>query len=307
MFMKSDILITGGSGFIGGHLVSALSGKSEIFLHTRQEAKLFAKEVLCGATVLRGFFETKKIAEQIGKTVGTVFHLAGAISVKDGLDLFNANVVTTANVIDLMVRNSIPHLVFLSTAAVWSGSSKEVFDETVVAEPNTPYGFAKLASEALIVDAVTQGKIRSATILRCNNTYGPGSSQGVIASFYQNLKSGQPLVVDGDGKQLREPLFITDLIDLLVCVSTRQVDGVHVYGISGPQALTVCEIAEKTAKMLGRELQIKYRPERSDRSRHLLVSTQKAQSELGWRPMTLFDEGLRRIICEEGAGYLEGN
>lgn len=303
--MKSAVLITGGSGFVAGHLVSALSCKAKVFLHTRQEKKLFAKDVSCGVTLLTGPFETEKIAQEIGTNVGTVFHLAGAVSVKDTLDLFDANIVTTANVIDLMVKNSIPHLVFLSTAAVWSGSSNEVFDETVVAEPNTPYGFAKLASEALIVDAVTQGKIRSATILRCNNTYGPGSGQGVIANFYESLKSGRPVVIDGDGNQLREPLFVKDLIDLLLCVNSRQVDGVHVYGISGPQALTVYEIAGKTAKMLGRELQVEFRPERSDRSRHLLVSTRKAELELGWHPLTLIDDGLRQIMNAEG--YLKGN
>lgn len=305
--MKSAVLITGGSGFVAGHLVSALLGKAEVFIHTRQESKILTGNVFCGATILRGLFDAKNIAHQIGANVGTVFHLAGAVSVKDAFDLFNANIVTTANVIDLMVRSSIPHLVFLSTAAVWSGSSNEVFDETVVAKPNTPYGFAKLASEALIVDAIAQGKIRSATILRCNNTYGPGSKQGVIANFYENLKSGRPVVMDGDGQQLREPLFVKDLIDLLLCVNSRRIDGVHVYGVSGPQAFSIYELAEKTAKMLGRELQVQFRPERSDRSRHLLISTRKAVLELGWHPSTLIDDGLRQIMNAEGKGYLKDN
>lgn len=294
--MKESVLITGGSGFVAGHLIKALDGVCEVFVHTRKITEKIAANAFGSITMLEGAFDSEAIAERIGTDVGVVFHLAGAVTVKNALELFNANMVSTSNVIDLMEKAEIPHLIFLSTAAVWSGSSEQVLDENVSEEPNTPYGYAKLAAEALIFDAVRQKKLRSATILRCNNTYGPGSVQGVVANFYEKLKSGKPVEIDGDGSQLREPLFIDDLVDLILLAKDRHVDGVQIFGVSGPEAMTVRELAAKVAEGIGCELCIRSTSERNDRSRHLVVSTRKAFIELGWQPATNIGDGVRQMI-----------
>ena len=183
--MKSSVLITGGGGFVARHLVPVLSKSSHVFLHVRKGSESTVIKSQDCITFLEGPLASEEIAQIIGSEVNTLFHFAGAVTAKDTMDLFDANVVTTVNAIELMERCSIPHMVFLSTAAVWSGTIEGILNESIPPEPDTPYGYAKLAAETLIMDAVKRGKIRSATILRCNNTYGPGSTQGVIANFYE--------------------------------------------------------------------------------------------------------------------------
>ena len=102
--------------------------------------------------------------------------------------------------------------------------------------------------------------------------------------------------------QLREPLYISDLVDLLVLVRAKPVDGVRTFGVSGPQALTVSLLAQAIANTLGRNLAIEFTPARGDRSRHLLVSTQKAKLELGWQPETYIEDGVRQVM---GANFPE--
>lgn len=294
--MKSSVLITGGGGFVARHLVPVLSKSSHVFVHVRKGSESTVIKSQDGITFLEGPLASEEVAQIIGSEVSTLFHFAGAVTAKDTMDLFDANVVTTVNAIELMERCSIPHMVFLSTAAVWSGSIEGILNESIPPEPDTPYGYAKLAAETLIIDAVKRGKIRSATILRCNNTYGPGSNQGVIANFYEKLNSGHPVIINGDGMQLREPLYISDLVDLLVLIRAKPVDGVQTFGVSGPQALTVSLLAQAIANTLGRNLAIEFTPARGDRSRHLLVSTQKAKLELGWQPETYIEDGLRQVM-----------
>lgn len=297
--MSSPVFITGGGGFFAPHLIRALGGGADVLVHLRRESARAPVDLPGGCIVLREDLADPALADRLPTGVDTVFHLAGAVTAASALDLVNANVVTTANVIELMARRGIPRLVFLSTAAVWSGTTGSRIDENVAPAPNTPYGFAKLAAEALVADAVARGRIASATILRCNNTYGPDSRQGVVASFWQHLRAGQSVLIDGDGMQLREPLYVSDLVDLLLRARAR-LGGLQVYGISGPQALTVGEIARTVAEVTGRELKINWGAERSDRSRHLLISTHKAEASLGWRPTTLLADGLRAMLAAEG-------
>jgi UDP-glucose 4-epimerase len=294
--MKSSVLITGGGGFVARHLAPVLSKSSHVFVHMRKASEGAVIKNQDGITVLEGSLRPEEIAQYIGVEVGTLFHLAGAVSAKDTMDLFDANVVTTVNAIELMERCSIPHMFFLSTAAVWSGTIEGILSESVPPEPDTPYGYAKLSAETLIIDAVKHGKIRSATILRCNNTYGPGSTQGVVANFYEKINTGHPVTINGDGMQLREPLYIADLVDLLVLAKANPVDGVRTFGVSGPQALTISQLAQTIANTLGRNLVIDFAPARGDRSRHLLVSTQKAKLEFGWQPETYIENGIRQLM-----------
>lgn len=295
--MSSPVFITGGGGFFAPHLIRALGGGPLVQVHLRRESERLAED-LPDCVVLREPLTDPTLADRLEDGTDTVFHLAGAVTTDSAMDLINANVVTTANVIELMVRRGIPHLVFLSTAAVWSGATGGRIDEDVPPAPTTPYGFAKLAAEALVVDAVARGKIASATILRCNNTYGPGSRQGVVANFYHRIRVGQGVLIDGDGMQLREPLFVADLMDLLLRARNRP-SGLQVYGISGPEAMTVSDIAFTVAEVTGRELKIDWGADRSDRSRHLLISTDKVKAGLNWQPTTCLADGLRAMLAAE--------
>ena len=289
-FPQKSILITGGSGFIAPHLLMGLGAERNVILHIRDPQKAKKIESRPGLRIISGPLTNESLIGQIPESCEAVFHLAGAVSGANTEAILHSNVVSTYNILSLMKRKQTPKLIFMSTASVWSDSSGTRINEQVTPRPSTLYGYAKLTAECLIQDAITQGQLSSAVILRGNSTYGPGSTQGAIANFYSCLANGRPVRIDGDGQQIREPLYVTDLVDVLV-KSLFVNKGLQIYGISGDESLTVLQMAEAMARIIDRKLTIDWGPARADRNRHLLIDTGKAQRELGWTPRIRFEEG----------------
>ena len=294
-FPKKNIFITGGSGFFAPHLLLGLGAKRNVILHIRDPQKAKKIEPRPGVRVISGPLSDKSLIDQIPESCEAVFHLAGAVNGPNTEAILDSNVVSTSNVLSLMQERQIRKLIFVSTASVWSDSSGIRLNEQVTPRPTTLYGHAKLAAECLIQDAITQERLASAVILRGNSTYGPGSTQGAVANFYSCLVNGQPVRIDGDGQQIREPLYVTDMVDVLV-KSLVVNKGLHIYGISGNESLTVLQMAEAMARAIDRKLMIEWGPADADRTRHLLIDTGKARRELGWTPRIRFDEGGRLLF-----------
>ena len=297
------ILITGGSGFIAPYLAHSLMKEAEVFMHTRQMPTTSSFRLSEATSILSASLDDEMIKKSLPNRIDTVFHLAGTASSSNALGMVTSNVVTTANIINLMVDKGIPNLIFLSTAAVWSGSIDSRIAESCQEAPDTYYGYAKLAAESLIVDAVTRGVISAATIIRSNGAYGFGSRQGVVTNFYNSLRNDEAVSIDGDGLQLREPMYVTDLVDILHR-SSISVGGLQFYSASGPEALTVLDIAKTISTVLNKELMIKWCPERSDRNRHIILSTSKAHEVLGWQPNIHLKDGLRMMADLESQKFI---
>ncbi len=294
MLEHKRVFITGGSGFIAPHLLAALCTTHSVVLHVRDARKSGQVHRRPGLVVYSGKLGDDALRRQISGGFDAVLHLAGAVVGPSVEAVLESNIVTTNNVLSLMEACGIPKIVFMSTASVWSDSAGQKLDERTATNPSTVYGYAKLAAECLINDAVAAKKIASAAILRCNNTYGPGCVQGVVASFRSRILSGQPVQIHGDGQQLREPLHVADLVDAILKAMSLS-EGLRTYGISGPEALTVLNIAETIAGSLGRELQVEWRPEHPERTRHLILNTEKARRELDWVPRVRFSDGVRTV------------
>jgi len=287
-----SIFITGGGGFIAPHLLGCLDPSCVVTLHIRDGDKAGKIKPRPGLNVISGPLTEREICTRIPSGCDAVIHLAGAVQGANVEAVIDSNVTTTKNVLEIMEKRGIPKLIFMSTAAVWSDSTGTRLSELTVANPTTLYGYAKLSAERLIADSIGQDKISSAVILRCNNTYGPGGVQGAVTNFMRRLRKGLPAQIQGDGEQLREPLYVTDLIDVILRTFAKD-RGLHTFGISGPEAMTIVSMAETLAKVLGIPLKVDWKPENPDRARHIIVDTGKAQRELGWEPRIRFDQGCR--------------
>ena len=253
-----------------------------------------------GLRLVTGPLNEEALAGNFPIDCDTVIHLAGAVQAPSTEDILDSNITTTRNVLQIMERRKIANLVFMSTAAVWSDTSGNRLSEQMTTNPQTLYGYAKLSAERLIADSINQDQLASAVILRCNNTYGPGGFQGAVATFMRRLLDGSPVQIEGDGMQMREPLYVSDVVDVIKrsCVAPK---GAHAYCISGPEIVTIIGIAETMAKVLGRELKIEWKPQNADRARHIIMNTEKAQRELGWTPHIRFEDGCRQYFAALGA------
>jgi nucleoside-diphosphate-sugar epimerase len=289
-----SIFITGAGGFITPHLLDRLDPSCLVTLHVRDLAKATRTiKPRPGLQIISGALTKREILNKLPPECDAVIHLAGAVHGPNTEAILDSNIVTTQNALDIMEARRIPKMIFMSTASVWSDSAGVKLSEATETNPTTLYGYAKLAAERLIADAVTQEKIASAVVLRCNNTYGPGGVQGAVANFMACLLNGAPVQIQGDGQQLREPLYVSDLVDVLLKSFSKD-RGLHTYGISGPDAMTVLAMAQSLAKVAGKEIEVDWKPENSDRARHIMIDTAKARRELGWCPSVHYEEGCTR-------------
>lgn len=293
----NHVLITGGGGFLAPHLVSQVLSFSDVTLHSRK-IRTFENRTKGRLNVTNGSLDVDQLNASVPGKIDAIIHLAGAVHGPSVESILDSNIVTTRTVLDFMRLREIEKIVFLSTASVWSDSEGVRLNESVNANPSTLYGYAKLAAERLIINALECGDIYSAVILRCNNTYGPGSVQGAVAKFRDRLLAGAPLQIQGDGQQLREPLYVSDLVNIIVS-SLQLGPGIHLYGVSGPRALTVLDMARKLADVMGKELTLEWKPDSPERTRNLLVDTEKARRELNWVPMVQYEDGVSALCGEE--------
>lgn len=289
---NSKVFVTGGSGFIAPYILNELAEKNSVTVHFRDPSKVNREVLNSSIKIIVGDLGDKQLFDEVPKQLDFVLHLAGAVLGPDSKTILANNVVSTTHLLKLLETHSVPKFIFMSTASVWDDGFGRRFNEQIVPTPTTPYGYAKLAAEGLIQDAFLSGHLKSVVVLRCNNTYGVGSIQGAVANFFKRISNDQPIEIDGDGQQLREPIYISDMIDLIY-KSLNVETGYNVYGISGPEAVTVRQIAETIAKVLNKDLVIDWKPKRSDRSTHLQIDCTKAQKELGWIPKVRFEEGIR--------------
>src|SRR3989344_6262939 len=203
------ILITGAGGFIGGHLVyelrmhpEYLGLDTEVFLQVQREKSAESLH-LDGWSVVVGDLTNPELGTQLPDDLGCVLHIAG-LAGGSAADLEKANVQATKNLLRSMEIRQVPELVFMSTVAVYKESESPISEKGEIS-PSSAYGHSKYAAELLIRERVDAKTLQSAIILRAYNIYGPGSDHGMVATFIKAVRRGEPILLDGDGNQVREP------------------------------------------------------------------------------------------------------
>ena len=230
------ILVTGAAGFIGSHTVDRLlaDGYAVVGLDNLRTGKM---ENLAGALLSPRFrFEKADITEEKALDAAVeaarpsaIIHLAALVSVQESIrnpELNQLlNVTATERVIATARRHAVPRIVFASSAAVYGDPAELPLKETSPTRPISPYGEAKLHSEALLHAAADEGG-PSAICLRYFNVYGPRQDptspySGVISIFLRQFAAGEPISIYGDGRQTRDFIHVTDVARANVHAATQ--------------------------------------------------------------------------------------
>ncbi|MBC7080718.1 MAG: NAD-dependent epimerase/dehydratase family protein [Thermoplasmatales archaeon] len=253
------VLVTGGAGFIGSHLVEHLlkkgyevkcvdnfsSGKIEFL-----EAHLYKIELIKGDLI------NKRDARNAVKNCEIVFHLAANPDVrageKDTKSIFENNIVATYNLLEGMRKEGVKKIIFTSSSAVYGDAKKiptpEDYSPLV---PISIYGATKLACEAMICSYSHTFDIE-AIIYRFANVVGPRSTHGVIYDFIKKLRANkEKLEILGDGTQRKSYLYIDDCIDAIFYTMERWEDKIEIYNIGSLDSIEVKEIADIVSKEMG--------------------------------------------------------
>lgn len=229
------ILVTGGAGFIGSHLVEALLGKGYKIrvldnLSTGKVANLPVAHP--DLELMIGDVADSAVVEQAMADCSAVVHLAAVASVQASVDdpvaTHQANFVGTLNVCQSMLKAGVTRVVFASSAATYGNNGEgTAIAEDTPKSPLTPYASDKLASEYYL-DFYRREHGLEPVIFRFFNIFGPRQDpsspySGVISIFTERALAGKPITVFGDGEQTRDFVYVQDLVSILVqAVETRE-------------------------------------------------------------------------------------
>ncbi len=296
------VLVTGGSGFIGSHVVDKLRERGhEPVIYDLRPSPWHLGPDGTGSTVdtVLGSITDRESLERALHSCDAVAHLAAVADVNDvhasPEDAERVNARGTVAVLEAARRAGVKRIVYASTIWVYSDCEPEqVNEETLLPPPSHLYTSTKLAGE-LYCKAYQELYGIDYTILRFGIPYGPRAREAaVVPAFVNKALAGQPLTLAGDGSQSRKFVYVEDLADG-VASGLDEIAVNRVYNLASDETVTIKQIAETIKDLMG-DVEIVHTPARPGDFGGKIVSSERAEAELGWTAKTPFAEGVRRYI-----------
>lgn len=289
------VLVTGGSGFIGSHVVDKLRDRGvrvRVF-------DMVMPELRNDIDFYHGSLLDLEALRMAMSGVEVVYHLAAIADVQDVYEdphySESINVRGTINVLEAARRSKLKRVIYGSTTWVYSEVTERYVDEkTPLHAPSHLYTATKIASE-YYCQSYSKLYNLPVTILRYGIPYGPRARDGaVIPIFVHKALKGEPLTIAGDGSQFRKFVYVEDLAEGNV-LALKSIAKNKIYNLDGVERVTIKQIAEMVQKLVG-DVKIKYVSARPGDFSGKEISSNLAKKELGWEPRVPFEEGLRRYI-----------
>jgi len=287
------VLVSGGSGFIGSHVVDKL-------LKEGYSVRVFdkAKPLQEGVEWFKGDLLNNKDVLEACRDVEVVFHLAAIADVNVALSHFDTclmvNEMGTMNFLQSATAEEVDRIVLASTSWVYGRSKGEVTEETPIPFPDHIYTKTKIGQEHLLF-SWNQHHGLPYTILRFDIPYGPRMrSNMAISIFVRRAMRGEPITIFGDGKQGRCWIYIEDLAEGNVA-ALAEAGKNQIINLAGAEFVSMNQIAQEIKGIFG-NLEIKHEPARPHDFEGSVTGIEKAKKLLKWKPRTPFKEGLRKYI-----------
>jgi UDP-glucose 4-epimerase len=298
--MSERLLITGGGGFIGTNLVHELrrAGGYEISVIDNESAGTLAPLAALGVHTIRADIRDAAAVRRALDGVDTIVHLAADTrvldSIRDPERNFDVNVAGSFHLLRLAKETGVRRFLNASTGGAILGEAPAPVHEDMPARPLSPYGAAKLAVEGYC-SAFAGAYGLQAVSLRFSNVYGPHSGRkgSVVAHYLKQLRSGEELVVFGDGSQVRDFLFVGDLARGIRQALAAGVSGVFQLGSGRPTTLN--ELLDAIRQVIGPGVSVRVRYEefRAGEVHTTWCNISKARAAFGFNPDTPLLDGLR--------------
>ena len=288
-------LVTGGSGFIGSHVVDYLRSHGIQVRVFDMVMPSFRKDI----EYYHGSLLNTEALLMAMNRIDVIFHLAAVADVNDvyndPLRSEEINVRGTINLLEAARKTAVKRLVYASTTWVYSDAESEVVDEnTPLHAPSHLYTATKLAAEYYCRSYSSLFGLES-TIVRYGIPYGPRARPAaVIPIFVRKALNGEPLTIAGDGQQYRKFVYVGDLARGTV-LAMKPVAVNRVYNLDGTEIVTILDIAKTVQELVG-DTEIVFTEGRPGDFSGKEVSSERAERELNWQPKVLFKEGVRRYI-----------
>ncbi len=296
--------VTGGAGFIGSHVADALLALGHRVLIVDDLSSGRKANVPAGAEFHHLDIRSAEAAALVREAgVEVLVHHAAQMdvrrSVADPVHDASVNVVGTLNLLEAGRRGTLRQVVFASTGGAMYGEQERFpADENHPARPLSPYGVAKLAVERYLYFYHSEYGL-DATALRYANVYGPRQNPhgeaGVVAIFLDRLLAGTDAVINGDGLQTRDYVFVGDVVAANVAVLGRP--GFATYNVGTGRETDVVQLYRLLAQCAGVARPALHGPAKAGEQRRSVITSDLIAAELGVRPQVSLEDGLARTAA----------
>ena len=274
---REGVLLLGGAGFIGSAL-----------------ARCLEQEKITAHILVR--HDTERL-ESVLPQCGTVIHLAsattpGSSATHPGLEL--GNLALTLRLLELMQNQPETHLIFFSSGGTIYGNPDRLpVTEDAPIAPLSNHGAGKAAQETFCHAFRAQG--HAVTILRPSNAYGPGqipkSGFGLIRTMLECVRVGTPLEIWGDGENIRDFIYIDDIVEACMRLIDLPQDS-ETYNLGSGVGYSINQVRRIVEQVTGVELKTVHHPARGIDVRAVVLDTSRLEARLGWKPETSLEEGV---------------
>jgi len=300
------VLVTGGAGFIGSNVVSALLERGDE-VRVLDNFSTGSRDNLEGldVEVVEGELRSWERVHAAVRGVELVFHLGalGSVprSVQDPLTSSAVNVEGTLNVLLAARDENVRRVVFSSSSSVYGSSGELPRTEEMAPDPISPYGVAKLAAERYCVSFSRVYEQFETVVLRYFNVFGPRQSPlsqyaAVVPLFVTHIARGEPIVVFGDGEQSRDFTYVANVVDATLRAGGAPGASGRIFNVAAGQPASVNDLAAAVGRILDRPVARQEAPPRPGDVRDSWANIDAARTALGYEPVVSLEAGLRLTI-----------
>jgi UDP-glucose 4-epimerase len=297
------ILITGGAGFIGSHVVEHYQGRAEICvldnLRTGQTKNLEGLD----CRLVDGSILDEALVNDWMAGVDYVFHLAAMVSVAESMHKISETVALNVNgllnVLEAASKHGVKKLCLASSAAVYGNRPEALKHEDLTPDPQSPYAITKLDGEYYCGLYQRERGLETAC-LRFFNVFGPRQNPrsayaAAVPIFLHQALHNEPITIFGTGTQTRDFVYVKDVVGALAfAAETPGVSGVFNVGCN--KSLSILELAKEIIRLTNSRSEIQFLPSRVGDLQHSEADVSKLKS-MGWQPEYSVATGLQALIC----------
>lgn len=297
------ILITGGAGFIGSHLVEHFQGKATE-IRVLDNLRSGYRKNLDGFdhSFIAGSITNPQAVEDAVSGVDCIFNLAALVSVPESmerpLETVDINVKGLLNVLDAASRHGVKKFIHASSAAVYGDNPSVPKTECMLPEPKSPYAITKLDGEYYLNLHRRPGVLDTCSF-RFFNVFGPrqdpnGAYAAAVPIFIGRALAGDEITIFGDGEQTRDFIYVKDIVSALVFGAEKSLSGI--FNVGYGHQMTINDLARRILALTGSSSEIRHLSDRPGDVKHSRASVEKLFSA-GWQPAHTMEEALAATIA----------
>lgn len=296
------ILVTGGSGFIGSHIVEHFQGQAEVRVLDNLRSGFPHNLAGLEHRFIEASILNREAVREAMAGVDYVFHLAAMISVPESMakpiECNEINTTGTLVVLEEAARAGVKKLVLSSSAAIYGDNPVTPKREEMFPEPKSPYAITKLDGEYYCRMFAATGKLATAS-LRYFNVFGPRQDPksqyaAAVPIFIHRAVRNEPISIHGDGEQTRDFIYVKDIVAANAYVA-RNATATGVFNVAYGQSITIKKLATMICSQLQSGSEIRHEPERAGDVKHSLAAVDRLRG-LGFVPTSNFAEGLAATV-----------